>query len=419
MNSRILSGVYMLAFICMVVVSSGCQSTTFVASSVGKEEGAAGAANIDVAEQAVNTGEPYKIGVLVAITGGASTLGVPERNTIEMLHQEVEATGGIMGPDGLRHPVEVIMYDTESDETKAVLAAKKLEEDQVSIILGPTQSGTTLAIMDTVQKAEVPLISLAASVKIVEPVAERKWVFKTPWIDRSFAHAVLGYLKDQDITKVAWLSINNAFGDSGKLEFEALAPDYGVEITNMEKFESGDTDMSAQLTKIRGDNAEALIIWSILPGAAIATKNAYDLGLEMPIIQCNAAASPKFVELATTAAAEGVLVHSGKISVAEQLPDSDPQKEVLMKYLTDYRAAYNAEPDQFGGCAWDAFNLAIEVMELAGPDRAMIRDQLEKAQGFVGISGIFDFSPSNHGGADQRGLALVEMRNGEWILAEP
>ena len=395
---------------CFALVLNGCGPTT-----PAPERGATTAA---AGSPAVASGEAYKIGAIYDVTGAASSLGIPERNTAQMLADELKAAGGIVGPDGLRHAVEIVIYDSQSDETKTVLAAKKLiEEDKVSAIIGPTQSGTTLAVLDTVQTAEVPLISNAASIKIAEPVAERKWVFKTAPSDRLVVGALVAYLEGQGITKVGWMSVNNAFGDSGKTEFEAAAPGAGIEIVAAEKFEATDTDMSAQITKVRGADLQALVVWSTPPSASIVTKNAYDLGLNVPIFHSHGIANQAFVDLATKEAAEGVRFPVGKIVVASQLPDSDPQKAVLMEYAAKYEAAFGAAPVTFGGHAWDAVQLLVQVMEKAGPDRARIRDELEKAQGFVGIGGVFNFSASDHAGLDSSALVIVEIRDGQWKVA--
>lgn len=395
----------LLVVVSVALVLNGCGPTT--------------PAPTPAATAAATLGEPYKIGAIYDVTGAASSLGIPERNTAQMLADQLKAAGGIMGPDGLRHPVEIVIYDSQSDETKTVLAAKKLvDEDKVSAIIGPTQSGTTLAVLDTVQAAGVPLISNAASIKITEPAAERKWVFKTAPSDRLVVTVLADYLKSGGIAKVAWMSVNNAFGDSGKAEFTAAAPNFGIEIVVSEKFEATDTDMTAQLTKIRGANAQALIIWSTPPSAAIATKNAYDLGLKLPIYHSHGIANQTFIDLATKEAAEGVMFPVGKIVVAGQLPDSDPQKAVLLDYTAKYKAAFGQAPVTFGGYAWDAVQLLLQVLQKVGPDRAKIRDELEKTQGFGGISGSFNFSPTEHGGLDKSALVIVKIEDGQWKLVQ-
>jgi branched-chain amino acid transport system substrate-binding protein len=401
MNSRTWLVIALSVAVSLALVVAGCRTAT----------------PEPTAEAEAKVGEPYKIGVIVAITGPASALGVPERNTVELLNKEVEAAGGIMGPDGLMHPVKVFIYDTESDETKTVLATKKLiEEDQVSIIIGPSQSGTSLAIVDTVQKAEVPLVSLAASVKIVEPVAERKWVFKVVPLDRLFASTLIDVIKGQGISKLAWMSVNNAYGDSGWSEFEPAASEAGIAIVASERFEATDTDMTAQLTKIRGTDAEGLVIWAIPPAASMAQKNAFDLGLEMPVFQSPGAVAPRFVELATEEAVEGVMYTGHKIIVADQLPDSDPQKTLLLKYVEDYEAEYGTPTNTFGGHAWDAYQIAVQVLGKVGPDRAAVRDELERTRDFVGATGIFNFSASDHVGLDERALVPLHTVGGQFEL---
>src|SRR3990172_12917354 len=165
--------------------------------------------------------DAYKVGAIFSITGPGSSLGIPERDTALMLEASINAKGGIKGPDGKLHPLKMIIYDDASDETKAVLAAKKLiDEDKVAAIVGTTLSGTSLAILDTVQKAEVPTVSVAAAIRIVEPAAERKWVFKTPQSDFLIVGVLVDYLKSKGLTKVAWAGVDYAFGQLGWIEFE-------------------------------------------------------------------------------------------------------------------------------------------------------------------------------------------------------
>jgi branched-chain amino acid transport system substrate-binding protein len=366
------------------------------------------------------TGDPYKIGALFDVTGSASSLGIPERDTVLMLQEELNAAGGVIGPDGLMHPVEIIIYDTESDETKTVLAAKKLiSEDKVSLIIGPTQSGTTLAVLDAVQKAGIPLISCAASIKIVEPIEDRKWVFKTAPSDRLVVGALLDYLQSQGFKNLAWMSANNAYGDSGKAEFDLAVQNSEISVVASEKFEATDTDMSAQLTKIRGTNADSLIIWSIPPAASAVTKNAYELGFDIPIFHSHGIGNKTYIELATKEAAEGIIFPIGKIVVADQLPNSDPQKAILMKYIQDYQAKYNQAPTTFGGHAWDAVKLAIQILQKVGPEPEKIRDELERTQNFIGIGGVFNFSSSDHNGLDTNAITIVEIEDGKYKAVQP
>jgi branched-chain amino acid transport system substrate-binding protein len=362
-------------------------------------------------------GSPYKIGAVFDITGPGSSLGVPERDTAKMLEAEVNARGGIKGPDGQMHPVQLVVYDNQSQETQSVLVGKKLiEEDKVPVVIGPSQSGTTLAMVDTFNKASVPLISAAASIRIVEPIADRKWIFKTPQSDVLIITVLVDHLKAKGIDKVAWMSVNNAFGDGGKAEFEKLAPAAGLQIVANERFGAEDKDMSAQITKIRGSEAKALIIWAIPPAASVATKNAADLGLKLPVFHSHGIGNQDFINLAGPAA-NGVVFPVGKLLVAEALPAGDPQKQVLQEYAAAYQKQYGKPPTTFGGHAWDAFWIAARAMEKAGTEPARIRDEIEKVKDFVGITGVFSFSDKDHNGLDKRAVTMVTVKDGKWTTA--
>jgi len=361
--------------------------------------------------------EPYRLGAIFSITGPGSSLGIPERDTALMIEAQVNAKGGIKGPDGKLHPLKLVIYDDASDETKAVLAAKKLiDEDRVAAIVGTTLSGTSLAILDTVQKASVPMVSCAAAAKIVEPAAERKWVFKTPQSDALIVGVLADYLKAKALTRVGWLNVDYAFGQLGWIEFEKAAKAVGLTVVANEKFGQKDVDMTAQLVRVKAANPQAVVVWSIPPSASIATKNFADLGLTMPLLQSHGIGNKRFIELAGPAS-NGVRFPVGKLLVAEELADDDPQKTVLLAYAKDFEAKYGPR-NTFGGHAWDAVWIAVKAMEKAGTDRAKVRDAIEATRNFVGISGVFSFSPTDHNGLDRRAVTMVEIANGGWRIAK-
>jgi branched-chain amino acid transport system substrate-binding protein len=361
--------------------------------------------------------EAYKVGAIFSITGPGSSLGLPERDTALMIEADVNAKGGVKGPDGKLHPLKLVIYDDASDETKAVLAAKKLiDEDKVTAIVGTTLSGTSLAILDTVQKAEVPLVSCAAAAKIVEPVAERKWVFKTPQSDFLITGVLADYLKAKGLTKVAWLNVDYAFGQQGWIEFEKAAQKAGLSIVANEKFGQKDVDMTAQLTKVKAVNPQATVIWSIPPSASIATKNYADLGIKAPMFQSHGVGNKKYIELAGPAS-NNVLFPAGKLLVAEQLADNDVQKPVLLAYAKDFEAKFGPR-NTFGGHAWDAVYIVLGAMEKAGTDRVKVRSAIEATRNFVGITGVFNFSPADHNGLDRRAATMIQIVDGQWRMAK-
>jgi len=361
--------------------------------------------------QTPGANEPYKIGAVIDISGNASSLGIPERNTLQMLVDQVNNAGGING-----HPIDLKILDNKSDSTEAVLAIKNLvEQEKVLAVLGASTSGPSMSMKDTAQKNEVPMVSLAAASSIVEPAAERKWIFKTAQSDIIVANKITAYLKEKNISKVAFLYMNNAYGDGGRMAMEKAAPAHGIQIAVLEKFEADDKDMTAQLTKVKSSDVQAAIVWAIPPSASIITKNFRQMDIKVPLIQTHGVGNQKFLEIAGDAA-NGVVLPVGKLLVAEQLPDTDPQKKVLLEYKNSYKARYNEDPSTFGGHAWDGFQLVVNALAKAGPDRAKIRDELEKTTGFVGISGVFNISSSDHNGLDESALVMVEVKDGKWQL---
>jgi len=360
--------------------------------------------------------DEYRIGAIFASTGPASMLGLPEKNTAEMLVDDLNAAGGINGK-----PVKLIFYDTEGDATKTVTATNKLiQKDNVDVIIGPTTSGNSMAIIPIVEKDKVPLISCAASVKIVVPV--KPYVFKTPQTDTMAVEKIYSTLKAKGVKKVAIITVSDGYGDSGRVELQRLAPDYGLSIVADERYGGKDTDMSAQLTKIKGTDAQAIICWGTNPGPAVIAKNRKQLGITIPLYNSHGVASPKFIELSGDSA-EGTFLPAGKLIVVDQLAANDPQRSVLAKYKADYEGKFGAGTvNTFGGHAWDAFQLAVMAIERADKagkaDRDGIRDELEKITNFVGTGGIFNFSPQDHNGLTKDGFVMVEIKNGTWSLAE-
>ena len=357
--------------------------------------------------------EPYKVGAVFSVTGGASFLGEPEKKTVDMIVEAINNVGGING-----HRLEVIVYDDESDETKCVLAVKRLiKKDNVPVIIGPSQSGNTMAVIKDVTEAQVPLVSCAASIKIVTPVADRKWVFKVPQSDTHAVEKIYDYLLKNGLTKIAIMSVSTGFGASGREELLRIAPEVGIEIVADERYGPKDTDLTAQLTRIRGTGAQAIVNWSVGPTQVLAVKNWKDLGMtSIPFFQSHGFGSHKNIELAA-GAAEGVFCPLGKVNIPLLVADDDPQKKVIMLYNESYEKKYNEPISSFGGHAWDSLNLVIDAMKAVGPDSAKIRDYIENRQQFIGQHGVFNFSPTDHNGLTKEAFEMVVVKNNTWALA--
>lgn len=361
--------------------------------------------------------EIYKIGAVFSVTGRASFLGDPEKKTAEMIAEKINADGGING-----HKLELVVYDTEGDATKCNLAVKKLiTQDNVSAIIGPSISGNSVAVVPVAEEMETPLVSCAASYKIVfneKTGKPYKWTFKTPQSDSMAVEAIYTHLKKNGINKIAIMSVTSGFGASGRGELIKYAPEYGLTIVADEQYGPKDTDITVQLTKIKGLAPEAIVNWSIGPTQVLVLKNRTALGMEgIPFYQSHGFGSRKNIKQ-SEGTAEGVFCPLGACNIAELLPNSHPQKKVTMTYLEEYKAKYDEELSSFGGHAWDALYMVTNALGAVGNDKAAIRDYIENIKGFVGQHGVFNFSPDDHNGLNKQAFNMVVVKDGDWALVE-
>lgn len=356
--------------------------------------------------------EPIRIGAILSVTGAASFLGEPEKNTILMLRDQINKAGGVNG-----RPVEVIIEDSKSDETQAVLAAKKLvERDKVVAVIGPSTTGESMAVIPTMTQNKVMLISAAAGTGITLPVKERYWIFKTAQYDMSAVEAIYTTLKKKGIAKIGIITITTGYGDAGRKALHEMAQKYGITIVADERYGPKDADMTTQLTKIKAAGAQAVINWSVGPGQVVVTKNWHALKMGIPLYQSHGWGSKKNIELAGKAA-EGVIAPLGRVVVWNKLPDNHVQKPLLKKFVADYAARFKGEPGQFGAHTYDSMQMVLEGLKKVGPDRKKLRDYVENnLKKWPGAGGVYTMSPADHCGLDKNAFEMVVVKNGDWML---
>ena len=355
--------------------------------------------------------DPIKIGSILSVTGPAAFLGDPELKTLQLYVEELNKKGGVLG-----RQLELVHYDDGSDANKANGFTKRLlDDDKVDVVIGGTTTGATMSMVPLVTKAEVPFISLAGAVVVVEPV--KKWVFKTPHTDRMAAEKVFEDMKKRGLTKVALLSETSGFGQSGKKETEAVAAKYGITLVANETYGPKDTDMSPQLTKIKNSaGVQAVFVFGLGQGPAIVTKNYRQLGISLPLYQSHGVASDEFLKLAGPAA-DGVRLPSPAQLVPEQLPANDPQKAVVQSYDKAYKLRYKEEASTFGGYAYDALMLTVDAMKRANStDKSKVRDAIEATKGYVATSGTFNMSATDHMGLNLSAFRMLEVKGGQWAV---
>ena len=363
--------------------------------------------------------EPIKIGAFFALSGPAAFIGTPTKLVAQMAVDQINKEGGING-----RPIKLVFGDTEGDPTKAVAIAKKfIYVDKVVAIIGPTRTGTGMAVKRLVEQAHVPTIMTVGGDPVIMggKFGSYKYVFKTPQRSSTAVKRIYMYLQKKGIKKIALLTSSDGFGRDGKRWLEKLAPQYGLEIVAQESFNPRDTDMTTQLSSIRTKHPQAIVCWTIGPAGSIVAKNVKQLGIKVPLVQCHGLPGPKYIELAGDAA-NGNIMPSTKLMAWQQLPDKDPQKPVIARFVHLYNDVYHYNKDfpinTHSGYAWDALMILSRALKKAGPDREKLRDAIEETKGYVGISGIYNMTPQDHNGLGVDSMIIVKVVNGHWKLED-
>ena len=360
-----------------------------------------------------STQEPIKIGAILSLTGTYAGLGEPEKNLIEMEVKKINDAGGING-----RPVEVIIEDDATDEAQAVAAASRLiEQENVVAIIGATGTGQTMAMRGDIQRAGIPQVSMAGGTVITNPVDPL--VFATPWSNTIVVPFTLDYLKSQGITKIGLITDSGGFGKDGQAVFAAAAPEAGVEIVADETLNPGDTDMTAQLTKIKNSDAQAIVMWTAGAEAAIIAKNAKDLGIDLPIYGSHGIARQEFIDGAGEAA-EGVKLAAGKVLDPSLYGEDSEAATVANAFIADYEQAYGEKPGMFPGYAYDALYLVVEAAKRVEGDLTpeALLEQIQATTGWVGIDGTYNMTAEDHNGLSAEDLQMYEISGGKFTPAQ-
>jgi branched-chain amino acid transport system substrate-binding protein len=362
--------------------------------------------------------EPIKIAGIFALTGRAAHIGTAQRDAVMIAVDEVNQQGGING-----RMLEMVMEDTESNPTKAVMALKKvLESENVVAIIGPTLTGTAMAMRGFIEKEKIPAfmhsggdVILLAPLKKNDPKSLPKWTFKSPYKAADAMGKICQYMSRHGIKKIGFIYSNEGFGQDGLRNVTVQAPKYGVKVAAQEAFQPKDVDMTAQLTRIEAKGVDGIIAWTVGPAMGIIAKNVKQLGIKAPLFECHGAGDPIFWKVAGEAG-EGVMMPSTKIVVGDQLPDSDIQKKKIIDYVKAYRKKFNSEPGTMVAYGADAAFIVVNAIKKVGPDRAKIRDAIENTKGYVGLSGIYNMSPKDHNGLSMKDIVMIKATKGGWEL---
>ncbi|HWS12903.1 MAG TPA: ABC transporter substrate-binding protein [Rhodocyclaceae bacterium] len=358
-----------------------------------------------------------KVGVTLSATGPAASLGIPEKNTISLLPTTIAG-----------QKVQYIVLDDASDTTTAVKNTRKLvSEDKVDVIVGSTITPASLAMVDVAAESETPMISMAASARIIDPMdAKRRWVFKTPQNDAQMAVAITEHMSRNKVNTVAYIGFADAYGENWWNEFSRVAEARKIQIVGNERYNRQDTSVTGQVLKIISANPDAVLIGGSGTPAALPQKALKEKGYKGRIYQTHGVANADFLRVCGKDC-EGTVLPAGAVLVAAQLPDSNPVKKSALEYVNKYEAAHGkGSVSTFGAHAWDAgvlLQAAIPVaLKKAQPGtkefRVALRDALEGVKNTTAAHGVFNMSAQDHLGFDQRARVMVEIRDGGWKLIQ-
>jgi branched-chain amino acid transport system substrate-binding protein len=353
------------------------------------------------------------VGVTLSATGPAASLGIPEKNTVALMPKTIAG-----------QKINYIVLDDASDTTAAVTNTRKLiTENKVDVILGSTVTPNSLAMIDVVAEAQTPMISMAASARIVEPMdAKKSWVFKTPQNDIMMSQAIVDHMAANGVKTVGFVGFSDAYGEGWYQEFSKAAAAKNLQILANERYARTDTSVTGQTLKLISAKPDAILVAGSGTPAALPQKSLKERGYAGKIYQTHGVANADFLRVGGKDV-EGTILPAGPVLVADQLPDSHPVKKSAMSYIAAYEAAHGkGSVSTFGGHAWDAGMLmaaaipdALKKAQPGTPEfRAALRDSIEQVKGVAGAHGIFTMTKTDHLGLDKNARVMVKVENGTW-----
>ena len=362
-----------------------------------------------------STHSPYVLGMSISETGAYSSLGIPEVDSAKLAVKQINAAGGVHG-----HLLKLVVLNSNSSATTAVENFRQLiQNDKPLGLMGGASTGSTMASIPEVERAQIPLISFASDTEVIQPISQRQWIFKVPPVDITPMQVILNYLKAHHLTRVAFVYGNFSYGTGALSDFNKIAPPQGFKLVASEPVDLTATNVTPQLARLKSVNPapQAVLVWDIPPSADTVATDYRALGITAPIFFSDGVSNDVFISLAKSAV-NGVYVASTKLLIANQLPASDPQKSVLVHYINTYNQNYQSSAgpaNMFGGFGYDGVYLFKNAIEKSGssPSPTSVRNALEHLN-YNGVTGVMHMTPDNHNGLDPRSEVLIQIIHDQW-----
>jgi branched-chain amino acid transport system substrate-binding protein len=355
-----------------------------------------------------------RIGLMVSATGPTSAIGIPQKNTGDILPRTI---GGAT--------VEYVSLEDGGDTTRAVQNVKKLiAENSIDALIGPSTTPNAFAILDVIAEAKVPMMATVGTSAIAEPIdAKKRWVFKTTQNDDLIAAALLKHMARSGVRTVGFIGFNDPYGDNWLKVFSALGERSGVKVVAVERYGRTDSSVTGQTLKLIAAKPDAMLIAAVGGPAVLPQATLRDQGFKGTIYQTHAVATDDFIKLGKDKV-EGTVLAAGPMLVIDEISDANPTRKVALAYIAAYEKQFGTKPATFGANTWDAALLLERAIPIAlktakpGTEafRSALRDALENEHEVVGCQGVFNMSPTNHNGMDERARVLITVRDGKFRL---
>ena len=355
-----------------------------------------------------------KIGVIASSTGPTAAIGIPQRNTVPLLPKEL---GGLK--------VDYISLDDASDTTQTVTTLRKLlNEEKVDAIIGPTGSPNVMATLQLISESGTPMLAPVGTAAVVLPMTpEKKWVFKPTQNDDIIAQALVDHMKSSGVKTLGFIGFNDAYGENWLKVISELAEKSGIQLTQVERYQRSDSSVTGQALKLLSAKPDAILVAGTGTAAALPQITLAKQGYQGQFYQTHGAALPAFLKIGGKDV-ENTILAASLMLVLPEISDSNPSKAIAQDYVQRYTAAYNEPPATFGANVFDAAllldNAIPEAAKVAQPGtpefRKALRDALENTRELVGTQGVFNMTPEDHSGFDERGRVLITIKDGQWRL---
>ena len=355
-----------------------------------------------------------KVGLMISATGPTSAIGTPQKNTAALLPVRV---GDVS--------IEYIQLEDGGDTTRAVQNAKKLiGENNIDALIGPSTTPNAFAILDIIAEARVPLLATVGTQSVAEPVdAKKRWVFKTTQNDDLIAAALVKHMVKNGVKTIGFIGFNDPYGENWYKVFSSLGEKAGIRIVASERYARADQSVTGQALKLIAAKPDAVLIAAVGGPAVLPQATLFDQGYKGRIYQTHAVATDDFIKLGQ-AKVEGTVLAAGSMLVIDDIADSDPIKKVALGYITAYERQFGQKPATFGANTYDAGLILQRALPAALKEakpgteafRVALRDAIEKERDVVGCQGVFNMSPVNHNGMDERARVLITVKDGRFRL---